>query len=260
MKLRAWTAVLVATVLGTAGSAWACRPYYKNGQDRGCYGSTGEVDYAECRSGDRESCDYLEDVFADSLAVTPLVQAAMRGKLKEVRRLLESNAGTGSLNSEGGHALIAAVRVGQEKVVRFLLQRKVPADSSDKQGYTALHRAASEGRVSIARALLEAGANPNALTPDVGSTALIAAAYGGKRSMAKLLLERGADPNIKTTSTGNFALVGAATRDDLELIRLLLKHGADPALKNRSGKTAAELARSSDKPRAAKLIEGAQKK
>jgi hypothetical protein len=44
--------------------------------------------------------------------------------------------------------------------------------------------------------LLEAGANPDAKTPE-GDTALHWAAFTGKKEIVKVLIEGGADPNVK---------------------------------------------------------------
>jgi ankyrin repeat protein len=63
---------------------------------------------------------------------------------------------------------------------------------------------------------------------------------------ADLLLRSGADVNEVHDTFRDTVLHIAAQRGNAEIIKLLVKHGADVSIKNREGKTAAELAQSSE--------------
>ena len=101
----------------------------------------------------------IRDDLANSAGETPLMMAALKGRLEWVQRLLDRGA-----------------RV-------------------DKDGWTPLHYAATGPEPRVVLLLLDRGARPNALAPD-GTTPMMLAARQGALDAVPLLLERGADPRL----------------------------------------------------------------
>jgi hypothetical protein len=103
----------------------------------------------------------------------------------------------------------AAAR-GDLEVVTRLVQTGVDVDSIDQYGETPLHRAAWEGHDEIVKFLLNNGADVNART-GYGKTPLHRAAWRGHLHVIRFLLENGAEPQ-STNQEGRhpFALCGKA--------------------------------------------------
>ncbi|MBH9576207.1 ankyrin repeat domain-containing protein [Inhella proteolytica] len=86
---------------------------------------------------------------------------------------------------------------------------------------------------------LEAGGNPNTLSPRNESLLYIATGpHGGNKVLAELL-KACADPNLG--AYGYTPLMNAASWVNLPGVELLLAHGADPHQRNAEGETAVEL-------------------
>ena len=110
----------------------------------------------------------------NSAGETPLMMAALRGRLDASQRLLDRGA-----------------RV-------------------DKNGWTPLHYAAAGPELSVVKLLLDRGAKVDALAPN-GSTPLMMAARDGAIDAVPLLLSRGADPKLRNKaglSAADFARAG----------------------------------------------------
>lgn len=92
--------------------------------------------------------------------------------------------------------LMMAALKGRLALARRLIERKAEVN---KPGWTPLHYAATnadEGAVPMVRLLLENHAYIDAESPN-GSTPLMMAAHYGHPTVVKLLLEEGADPLLK---------------------------------------------------------------
>ncbi len=134
----------------------------------------------------------------------PLLIAAYRGQVDEVKKLLKEGHG---VNAGSG-------------------------------GYSALFNAATKGHNEIVRILLENGADPNLVT-NKGFTALHVASRSDYLEIASLLLDKGADPNIKNTVTGLtpllYSLEAKLSEETFELLsrfgiskELIFKHRENP--------------------------------
>lgn len=126
----------------------------------------------------------------------PLHDAAARGDLAEVKRLLQKGAN--------------------------------PNEAARNEAVTPLSLASANGNAAVIQALLAAGADPNAARTD-GATALMTAAASGSVDAVRQLLEHGAKINAKE-SHGQTALIFAAGRDRADAIRFLVARGADTAI------------------------------
>src|SRR5207253_2944826 len=120
-------------------------------------------------------------------------------------------------------------------------------------GLTALHYAAREGQMEAVHALVEAGADPNQVSPGDKSSAMVMAIINGHYDVGKYLLDHGTDPNLLNldnlgavyatiecewapvawTPTAATAAAGTAQQkiNHVELLKALLEKGADPNVK-----------------------------
>jgi len=156
-------------------------------------------------------------------AQPPLVAAAERDDLPEVRRLLDGGTPVNASNSIlGTTALLAAAGQGRVEVVRLLLERGADVNARSG-GWTPLPLVLSSGVSSeVARLLVEHGADVNAREPDLQRTALMMAASSGELELVRAMLGKGADVNARDAD-GKTALDVAASA---AITALLHAHGA----------------------------------
>lgn len=130
-------------------------------------------------------------------------------------------------SEESGNDLIDAAWRGDIVTVERLLNKGVNPNSRTTIGQTALDSASLKGHIEVVKLLIERGANVNATNND-GGTALMSAAWGGYAGVVKLLLSKGASPNMTAkSSTGTVtALSQAKIRGHDEIVQILKKAGA----------------------------------
>jgi ankyrin repeat protein len=154
-----------------------------------------------------------------------LQAASFKGFEPVVRLLLENGA---DVNARGGHfgnALQAASSMGSEAVVRLLLEKGAEVNAQGGNYATALQAASRDGSEAVVRLLLKKGAEVNA-RGGYYCTPLHAASYKGHEAVVRLLLEKGADVNIQGGYHGT-ALQAASYGGHEAVVRLLLEKGAD---------------------------------
>lgn len=193
----------------------------------------------------------------DTKKRSPLYIAAMLGKTKLVKKLLEKGVNVNQANKKGDTALHAAVRNGNMEVVLALLEYGAQAEHANLKGDTPLLVAAEEGDLEIVITLLNKGvsvhqANINHETPlyvaaqeghcdvvkellnrgaeiDVGHclhrTPLYIASWNGYYDIVKELLDREADID-QIDDDGVTPLYRAAQMGHLPVVRILLDRGA----------------------------------
>ena len=170
---------------------------------------------------------------ADVMKRTPLVIAAVEGRLELARLLLDNGANvnwqSGRKLSEsvydssaGWSALLQAAGAGHSDVVELLLDRGADINIRWDFGRTALHEAAIFGRASVVELLLDRGVEVDARDLS-GATALYGAAWGSNANhhlssrptwegkwdqVLDLLLDAGAEVNARTTRTSSWGPAG----------------------------------------------------
>eukprot|EP00903_Cladosiphon_okamuranus_P008638 g8282.t1 len=190
---------------------------------------------------------------------TPLHLAAHHNRLAAVEELLAAGAShqlrVNSLDPPRFNALDLAAQSGHVDVVRALLRAGSPVTASDDRGYTALHVAANDidvdklGRNNgdVIRVLLDAGADTEAQTDDMGCTPLhfaadtdhFAADSDSRGNNVLPLLEGGANVNARSVD-GCTPLHYACYHSSLGVVELLLRWGADEMLADHSERRAGE--------------------
>ncbi len=194
---------------------------------------------------------------------TPLMVAAMYGKVDVVRTLLDHGADPAIRDKQGWTALRWAALRGWDDAISLLRdcspmdiyeaaqfgdvpRLKAHLDAGEDpnapgvRGTTPLMEAMKSGSLPAARLLLDRGANVNKKRAD-GATALHLAALYGDVSLTGLLLDRGANINASgKPERPATPLTYAVRQAQVEVVALLLKRGAD--LKHGQGEAALELA------------------
>ncbi|HSQ29779.1 MAG TPA: ankyrin repeat domain-containing protein [Gemmatimonadaceae bacterium] len=167
------------------------------------------------------------------IATTPVADAAQRGDLATVKKLIAQGAGVNAPQGDGMTALHWAADRGDSALAAVLLRAKANVRATTRIGsYTPLHIAARTGNPAVVRALLAAGSDVKATTTS-GATALHFAAAAGNPDVVAALLGKGADPNARESAWGQTPLVFAAEFNRADAVKLLLKSGADPSIHTR---------------------------
>jgi ankyrin repeat protein len=171
---------------------------------------------------------------AAAVPAQQVVQAAQRGDLAELRRLLAAGGDANAASGDGMTPLHWAAERGDSAMAAALLRAKAdPAAITRIGAHTPLHIAARTASAAVARQLLAAGANPNARTT-TGATALHLAATGGSGAIVSAMLAKQADVNAVEQSWGQTPLMFAAAADRAEAVQALLKGGANTALRTKA--------------------------
>jgi ankyrin repeat protein len=165
-------------------------------------------------------------------ASAPVVaDAAMKGDIETVKKLIKQGAQVNTAQGDGMTALHWAAERGDLAMANALLAAHANVKSTTRIGdYTPLHIAARNGNPAIVVALLKAGDDPKSATMS-GSTPLHLAAASGSAESINALLDHGADANAREAAWGQTPLVFAAEYDRPAAITALLKHGADPSIR-----------------------------
>jgi ankyrin repeat protein len=176
-------------------------------------------------------------VYPCSNGWTALMYASNHSEVVEL--LLQKGADINARANDGNTALKSAALEGNAEVVKLLLEKGADINSTTQHGNTALRSAAFEGNVDVVKILLERGADANGTGQVFGP--LMAASLKGHSSIVELLLNKGADVNA-TDSQLFTALSYASMESFSDVVKLLVARGADVNVKNDDGDTPLSLA------------------
>ena len=164
-------------------------------------------------------------------STSPVADAAQRGDLDAVRRLLRDGADVNAPQGDGMTALHWAAERGDGPLCEVLLYAGARVDAGTRIGhYTPLHLAARTASVAVVEMLLEAGSDPGAATTNSGATPLHLAAASGDPRVIEVLAAAGADVNARESAWGQTPLIFAAAANRVAAVETLLAAGADPSL------------------------------
>ena len=167
-----------------------------------------------------------------------------------VARVLARGFDPNTLNPEGLHPLVLAIRRPSLAVLGLLLQNKsIQVEYRNAAGESPLMLAAMAGMVDVCKRLIALDADVN----KTGWTPLHYASAAGHVPVVKLLLEHSAYIDAESPNKST-PLMMAAMYGDSEVVRLLLDEGADATLKNEKDMTALDFAQAAGKGASARLI------
>ncbi len=187
-----------------------------------------------------------------------LHEAAARGDLAAIARLLAEGVDVNARDADGRTPIMAATVARQTEAVRALVEAEADVDIRDNRLANPFLYAGAEGLLDILRLVNEAGADP-AITNRYGGIALIPACERGHVDVVRYLLEE-SDVDVDHVNdlgwTGLLEAIILADGDAAhqEIVRLLLENGADPELADRDGVTPLAHARAKGQAEIAGLL------
>jgi len=170
----------------------------------------------------------------------PLVDAAGRGDLAQVQRLIAQGAPIEQRDAAGRTPVLAATAGNHLAVVQALIARGADVNVQDHQRDSAFLLAGARGHTDIVRATLAAGANLKS-TNRYGGTALIPACHYGHVDTVRLLLTTPIDVdhvnNLGWTALLEAVILGDGGPAHGEIVKLLIARKADVNLADLQGVT-----------------------
>jgi len=196
-------------------------------------------------------------VHAQPATATKLVDAAARGDLAQVKRLLDAGAPIEQRDANGRTAVLAATAGNHVEVVRALIARGADVNAQDRQRDSAFLLAGAEGHTEIVRATLAAGADLKS-TNRYGGTALIPACHHGHVETVRLLLTTPIDVdhvnNLGWTALLEAVILGDGGPAHAEIVRMLIARKANLNLGDKDGVTPLAHARQRGQRRVVEML------
>ena len=183
---------------------------------------------------------------AQSFAAEVLLrEAAGKGDIPMIGRLLQEGVRPDGTETSGATALIAAAYRNQTEAARALIEAGADVNRQDSSGQSAFLIAVSNANIDLVKLALRRGANLD--SRDGGNaSALIRAARHGHGAVTLELLRGGAELN-QVTRAGRTALIetivmGDGGRRHADTVRFLVKAGADLSIRDHAGLSALQHA------------------
>ena len=183
----------------------------------------------------------VHDVSGD----TPLHTATRQSHAEVVRELLNHDCAVNCTDYLGRTPMHFAAQRGNCRIVALLHQSGASLDAVDHRGFTPVHVAVTVGNADAVKELLDAGANPNLPTMDLGLTPLHSAVRkkGGK-AIIRLLHQAKANVAARDHK-GRGLLYHAVRSGSIEIVQSVLSLGC-PIDEVAPAKAASEKLRSAE--------------
>ncbi|HES76783.1 MAG TPA: ankyrin repeat domain-containing protein [bacterium] len=174
-----------------------------------------------------------------------LLNAAKAGDIMQVKTLLETgDVDVNVIDSFQTSPLMMAVDNKHLAVAEFLLQHGADIHLDNKYGYTPLMQAVMRNDPKMVNMLLDKGAKIDQKNFYTELTPLMMAVDNGSMDMVELLIARKANLNLQD-ERGRSALMHATAARQAKIAQRLTQAGADATLKDKQGRTADDLAKTS---------------
>lgn len=151
---------------------------------------------------------------------------------------------------------LGALHDGDKELIDLFVRANFNIHIINEDGTLPLMYALKKGYTVVAKILLDAGSDVNARDA-LGLTPLLVACgktTHGYMAIAETLIRKGAFVNVRD-HLGFTPLLLSLSGGTLELAKLLIEKGADVLASTRKGETALSMARNSDDPESAHIIE-----
>jgi ankyrin repeat protein len=182
------------------------------------------------------------DVFGDGTSQLALAEAAGRGDVESINRLIAAGA---NVNYAGKHEITPLWWAAWARNVNgfeALLVRGANPNTQRAEGLPVMCLIADMDDSRYLKAALAHGGNPNLQDAKSGETPLFPAVKHSRNEQIDLLLAAKADVNVQLPIMGWTATMFAmAARADYHVIYQLLQAGSDPTLKASDGRTLADI-------------------
>ena len=175
---------------------------------------------------------------------TPLMVAAVSGKLHAVKWFLEKGATVACEDKRGRNTLHLAAQGGDTDIISLIHTHLPNIESKTGEGHTPLMVAAFTGKLHAVKWFLEKGA-AIACEDKRGWSPLHHAAKGGDPDTIDLILTHLPDVDSKTAD-GETPLIIAVFCGKLQGVKYLLERGANPLAKDNKGQDSLYHASSCD--------------
>jgi uncharacterized protein len=189
-----------------------------------------------------------------------LVEAAGRGDLPAVRRLVESGTSVEQRDARGRTPVLAATDGNHLEVVRYLVSRGADVNAQDQQQDSAFLLAGARGYTEIVRATLAAGADFK-VRNRFGGNALIPACERAHVDTVQLLLTTAIDVdhvnNLGWTCLLEAVILGNGGERHQQVVRMLIDRRANLNLADRDGVTPLQHAQRKGQAEVARLLHAA---
>ncbi len=163
---------------------------------------------------------------------TPLMEAAEKGDVQAVTRLLDNDSYINATDQDRMTALDWAAKKGHLEVVKLLVHRGAAVIALEPRDASPLVSASGGRRWDVVKFFMDNGAHAN---PEFTRNVLAKAAQDGHVELVSTLLDRGVAVN---PTCEPYALMEAAGEGRLDAVRMLLNRGADVNAQDRFGRTA----------------------
>ena len=164
---------------------------------------------------------------------TPLMMAALGGKLQAVKWFLEKGATVNCDDNRGWNTLHFAAEGGDTDIIDLIHTHLPNVDSKTNEGYTPLMVAAFKGKLPVVKWFLEKGATAT-LKDKAGWNMLHSAAQGGDTDILDLIHNH--VPNIESRSlVGITPLMVAVGNCKLHAVQWFIEKGASVACVDENG-------------------------
>jgi hypothetical protein len=176
-----------------------------------------------------------------------LQTACRTGDLPLLKRILsESRSQINEKDQNlGWTGLYRSVICGHYEATEYLLKQGADPNIKTRMGDTALHQATDNKQYKLAELLILYNADVNSQQND-GETPLHLACFKGDHEMVNILLFHKANPNLKNLTFGKTPLHYAVDYCYNEIIAMLVSNKASVEIPDKHGKTAKDIARTSE--------------